>query len=153
MPLSVHGYISWNQRICVFKTHQKIIETKFNREIKVPRSNNGGEYDSQIFFHLISILRISQNDSKFNNITPSLTGAKSLFLERFSDMITYLPDRIQRQKLPPLLHHLGVTGLWCSILFSCFCFVVMLYLVIMFLFLFCAAQPFKAIAPIVPCIF
>eukprot|EP00268_Persea_americana_P041880 TRINITY_DN4184_c0_g2_i1.p1 TRINITY_DN4184_c0_g2~~TRINITY_DN4184_c0_g2_i1.p1 ORF type:complete len:141 (-),score=16.62 TRINITY_DN4184_c0_g2_i1:226-648(-) len=71
------------------KHTKKFIETKFNREIKVPRSNNGGEYDCQIFFHLISILRISQNNSKFTNITPSLSGAKSLFLEHLSDIYIY----------------------------------------------------------------
>ena len=76
----------------------------------IGRDDYGKKSAAAIFFHLFSILWTFHNDSKFNNIKPSLPSAKSLFKERISNLLGTLADRINVQQLHPLVLSLDRFG-------------------------------------------
>lgn len=66
------------------------------------------------FFHLILILWTFPSYSKFNDIRPSLSRARSLFKECISDLLGTLPYRTNIQQLHPHVLSLDGFGHWSS---------------------------------------
>ena len=77
--------------------------------LSIGRDNYGKKSAAAVFFHPISLWTFC-NDSKLNNIRPSLTRAKYMFKERISDLLGTLPDRINVQQLHPVVLSLDRFG-------------------------------------------